>query len=76
VDPTAGSICPVLLLPDWHNLLECVNKPSGRIEGILSVWAANRNPHARFSWLEVAESMDNSGFLDRPAAPRFRFQFS
>ena len=50
--PFGSAVHPVLLLPDWHNLLESVNEPLARLVGVASVRRADGDRHAGFAEIE------------------------
>ena len=58
MDPFRRAVSPILLLPDWHNLLECVNQPLPGFEGITAVWRADGDRDAGFTDFQMDESMD------------------
>src|SRR5882724_5439379 len=72
--PLAGSIRPILLLPDWHVLLDGVNEPLASGEGLVAVRRADGDGDAGFAQLQMAQAVNDGAAGERPAAASFGFQ--
>ena len=70
MDPFAGPIRPVLLLPDWHNLLEGVNEPLPGLESFPAMGSTDGDGYAGVSDRQVPEPMDDRTPAKRPSASR------
>ena len=69
VDPLAGSVRGVLLLPDRHQFLERVDGVAAGVERLAAVRATHRHRHAHLADRQPAEAVDHRDVPDRPALP-------
>src|SRR5262249_16486879 len=73
--PLLGPVGPVLLLPDRHDVLECIDEPAAGFECLVAVGTTDCDHDTDIPQVEMADSV-NHGRLDYgPAAPGLSFEF-